>query len=167
MNDTILGNFVATVDRGEIEAGKLAVSKARSSAVKAYARTMIDAHTKDLALTTRLLRGNGLATMDSSSNAAAPASGGDLVADTKAQHQQVMTQLRDATGDAFDRVYMDAMVAGHQDVLVKLEMHAGGASLAPVTSHLAAVQKAVTDHLARAKEVQLKLSAVAATQPRD
>lgn len=165
-NDTILGNFVATVDRGEIEAGKLALSKSRSASVKAYARMMIDAHTKDLALTARLLHNNGIATMDSSAMPAAVATADDLVSQTKAHHQDAMTQLRDATGEAFDRAYMDAMIAGHQDVLNSLQKNAGSATLAPLASHLASVEKVVTEHLSRAKEVQQKLPS-AAMQPRD
>jgi putative membrane protein len=166
-SDTVLANIIAVVDRGEVEAGELAITKARNTPVKDYARAMIEAHTRDLAAITRLMRQSQLAVTDSAITPAQQNPSGSPVMELMQQHRETMESLRSATRERFDLAYMDAMVAGHQGLLQLLQQNSGAASSEPLKAHLASVVLLVTDHLTRAKVIQASLaSAAAAAVPR-
>jgi putative membrane protein len=106
----IVVGFLTTVNRGEIEAAELARDKATNARVKEYARMMLTDH------------GRALKESGSADTAAAAAPVGQPAVDAQAKHEQEMNTLRTtAKGRAFDSTYMAMMVAGHQDVLARLE----------------------------------------------
>ncbi|HYW50844.1 MAG TPA: DUF4142 domain-containing protein [Gemmatimonadaceae bacterium] len=55
LNDTTALQLIASVDRAEAASGQLAVTKARNSEVKAYARMMVQEHRADLTKIRRLV----------------------------------------------------------------------------------------------------------------
>lgn len=164
MSDTSLANPLMAVDRWESEAGTFAASKAKRAEVKQYARLMIDAHRKDLAATLALIERNAIAMVDSSSTTSG--TGAIMsVGQAVSRHRETMDALRAASGDAFDRAYVDAMIAGHQDFLPTLQTKSGAANNDAVKQHLSAVEKVVADHLARAQAIQSQLTALGSSKP--
>jgi putative membrane protein len=92
--------FVAKVSLGgatEVEAGTVAATKASNADVKAFARRMVDDHSKAGHELMLLAREKGITVTDNT--AAAKAS---------------LKSLEQLSGDAFDRAYMDQMVANHE-----------------------------------------------------
>ena len=82
----------------EVDLGKLAVEKASSEEVKKFGQRMVDDHGK---------AGDELKTLAQSKNVTLPT---ELDANTKALHDRLAKQ----SGPAFDRAYMQAMVADHK-----------------------------------------------------
>jgi len=91
----------ATSDMYEVTAGKLAMERARSSAVKDFARQMVNAHTK----TTETLKG-----IIASNNiqVTPPAHVDD-------RRQGMLDNLRGASAADFDHRYMEQQVAAHHE----------------------------------------------------
>jgi putative membrane protein len=89
----------------EVELGQLALKQASSEDVKAFARRMVDDHTKaNQELTT--LAGTKAVTPPSSLDA---------------KHKQMMDKLSKLSGAEFDREYMKAMVKDHQKAVELFE----------------------------------------------
>jgi putative membrane protein len=127
-------NYVQTAgmsDLFEVEAGKVATRRARSSEVRSFARTMVRDHTES---TTKIR------------NAVAASNLGiQLPTALDPQHQEKLAALRSAPRAEFDRQYMEGQVEGHQDAL-KLQQSYGesggdpnlkavAAELTPIVSH--------------------------------
>jgi putative membrane protein len=120
----IVMGFLTTVNRGEIEAGKLAQDKATNARVKEYARMMVTDHE-------RALKEAGSGGGDTAATATPV---GQPAVDVQAKHDQTMNTLRTtAKGRAFDSTYIAMMVAGHQDVLARLEGMRGTGNSATAT----------------------------------
>ena len=102
-------HFVQTIsmhNTAEIQLAQLAVGRAQSSDVKAFAQMMIRDHTK---------AGNELKQAVSGQNV-------DMTAGQMDQkHETLMARLRTLRGAEFDREYMKAMVEGHKQVSSMLE----------------------------------------------
>lgn len=192
MNETAAGamdpsmvTFVATVNQSEIEAGRLAQTKARNGDVKDYAKMMVDEHEdamKELQdLSTRsgwtMPTGSGTAagggTMDTGTSnatqggsmtgagAAAQGDAGGMMSNTLTQMQQshtaAMTKLRSSTGAEFDRAYMDSQVAAHQQTLDVLRQHANAVQNSELRTKVSDMQKEVEEHLRKAQDIAQKL----------
>jgi putative membrane protein len=139
-----------TADSGEVAAAELARTKAKNAEVKSFARLMITDHGNDLKHI------NQMRVVDSA--AAAMPEMSPLVTDMKSKHDAAMMDLNGLSGAEFDRVYMDKMVAGHQEVLGLLRQLQTRAQSADLQTHLTAVVGVVEKHLERAREVQSKLA---------
>ena len=94
----------------EVQLGELAQQRAEHADVKAFGQMMVKDHTQANAELTKIASSLGLA----------PARELDQ------KHRDVMMKLSGLKGAAFDRAYMDAMVAGHEEVLMKLQQRTGG-----------------------------------------
>lgn len=151
MSDSSLAAFIMTTDRGEVVAGQLAIAMAKHADVKAYGQSMIAAHRSDLAAVQRLaVRGGG--TMPSG------ASRNDPMAKLVEMHTAVMAQLNTATGDTFDRVYIDAMARGHQFVLTTITSATMYGSASPIMAHAKTLIPVVDEHQQRAMTLQGQLA---------
>ncbi|MEP6836372.1 MAG: DUF4142 domain-containing protein [Gemmatimonas sp.] len=138
-----LVNFVTSVNRDEIEMGKLALSKAASADVRAYAQHMIDDHTNAQAAWAERVPTWSLTIPDSAKTAAVPAKaqagaaamsngisevrdtttalrGGSTAAAIHSANLAALGQLKGLSGAAFDRAYMTAQQTGHKAVLREL-----------------------------------------------
>lgn len=139
------------VNDHEVKAAEQAKSKKVTGDVAAYADMMKAEHGKNMTATKALLDKNGGAPAD---NAA--------MTDMKAKGEAEMQQLAALDGDAYAKAYIDAMVAGHQDALTKLDtMLIPAATDAAIKQHLQTTRDAVQKHLDRAKEIQGKLGGTA------
>lgn len=185
--DSGVASFVAAVNQSEIEAGRLASTKARNGDVKDYARDMVDDHQKALNDLRDLGRKNNWTMPDSTGMTAGAGAGGtggtnntagtstgsmtgsagtssgsnSMLASTITQlqqsHQAAMTKLRGTTGAAFDRAYIDSQVAAHQQALDVLRQHATSLQNTELRDKITDMQKDVEDHLKRAQEIAQKL----------
>ena len=99
---------LATVNKDEIAAAKLALTKGMSKGAEEYAHMMVHEHEANLA-DTKKLKPSG--------------TGHDHRAamQVKKDDDATMAKLKPLEGKAFEKAYIDAMVAGHTKVLGKLD----------------------------------------------
>lgn len=140
------------INEHEVKTAEQAKSKKVTGDVLAYANMMQTEHGKNMADTKALLDKNGGAPADT------PA-----ITEMKSKGEAEMQQLASLDGDAYARAYVDAMVAGHQDALNKLDtMLIPAATDAAVKQHLQTTRDHVQQHLDKAKSIQTKLGGPAA-----
>ncbi|MEG3132542.1 DUF4142 domain-containing protein [Rouxiella sp. T17] len=100
---------MAQADINEVAAGKLALSKAKSSEVKAFAQQMVDDH------------GSALTKVQ----AVGEQKGVTLPTEPDAKHMAMAAKLEKQSGSAFDKMYMEnAGTMDHKMVLSKLKSDA-------------------------------------------
>lgn len=134
---------VATVDRDEIKMAKQAQAKKVGKAAMEYAKMMEREHGDNLAQTQALEK-----------KPASDPSAAKAVAQKDAKKH---AELAAMNGAAYEKAYIDAMVAGHAEVLAKLDNELiPGASDAAVKAHLTKTRDAVSRHLDAAKALQTK-----------
>jgi predicted outer membrane protein len=123
---------LATADRGEIEEAQLALQRAQSPQVRAYAQRMVQEHTMDLQMQNDMMamgvKGSAsadMAGMDHSGSmdhmamagGTMTANGRSTVESLQRGHQQAMSMLQGMSGAAFDRAYMQRQVDAHSFLL--------------------------------------------------
>ena len=89
-SDRKLLEMMAEANIAEINAGKLALSKASNPEVKAYAQRMVDEHTKSLAEVQALAQAKGV----------------ELPKESNVKHKAKESMLKALSGDIFDRTYV-------------------------------------------------------------
>lgn len=100
---------MAQANINEIAAGKLALSKAQSSDVKAYAQKMVDDHGAALTKVQAVAKEKGIT----------------LPTVPDAEHKAMAAKLEKQSGDDFDKMYMEnAGTKDHKMVLSKLQSDA-------------------------------------------
>lgn len=142
------GNIVAKLgwaDSVEIEQAKLAQTKARSADVKAFAKMMIDDHTK------MMKAGKDVATKAGITPIPIPGDPDPAAASAK------MDALKGASGAAFDSLYIQTAVEDHTKVLGFINSSMGSAQNADLKAHLDKGKPTVQHHLDEAKALQGKL----------
>src|SRR5689334_21824284 len=181
--DPEIVQVLAVVDRGEVQDGQLAERQARSSQVKSYARELVSDHTKSLSQDRQLakavnadlsmLSGNNASgmsrTTDTTSKAASPTSAaastsgtiGGVAAQLTTMHTQMMDQVKQQKGAAFDSAFVNAEVQGHQQVLDLLQRSQSQAQNPQVQQHVTAAIKDVQSHLERGQKLQQSLTSAA------
>lgn len=177
---------LAVVDRGEVRDGQLAERQAHSSQVKSYARELVSDHSKSLQQDRQLAKSenvdltnvpggtasgtsnrstaaSGTNARDTSSSAANPMAGGTgttggLPGQLMTMHTQMMDQVRQQKGAAFDSAFVSAEVQAHQQVLDLLQRSQSQAQNSGVQQHLTAAIKSIQDHLERGQKLQQSLT---------
>jgi len=180
--DAPVAQLLATVNRGEIGSGQLASTKARNAEVKAFAQQMVQEHETAMATLTTLASSSGwsidsaaimsgagnMAGMSDSAHAAMSGAGGatgqsgaPALTSALQQMQQTMSasmqKLRGQSGATFDRAYMDAQLAGHQQTLDLLRQYGTSIQNTELRSHATQIQASVEQHLQKAKDIRAKL----------
>jgi len=148
INDAQIAKIVVTANQVDIDAGKLAASKATSPEVKKFAQTMVTDHTgvnkQAVDLATKL----GVKPEDNDT-AKSLASGG----------QANLANLKTLKGKEFDKAYVDHEVAYHQNVLDAVDKTLiPGAKNEELKALLVKVRPAFVAHLEHAKMLQSDLS---------
>jgi putative membrane protein len=146
-NDAQIASIVVTANQVDIDAGKLATSKASNADVKAFAQQMVTDHTgvnkQAVELVTRLK-----VTPEDNATSQSLKSGGDAN----------LATLKGLSGAAFDKAYIDHEVAYHQAVLDAVDkVLIPSASNADLKALLVKVRPAFVAHLEHAKHVQASL----------
>ena len=103
--DAQLMRQVVQANLAEIAAGKLALSRTKSSAVRAYARRMVNEH----------------AMLQREASELKSVHGTPLPASAERGQQAELRQLEALSGEAFERAYLDQSVKRHDAVLPLLE----------------------------------------------
>jgi len=147
LTDADIISVIHAVNQGEVDAGKLASTKASNGDVKSFAREMVKDH--------QALDSKG-------SKLASGASGtaqNKLSDSVTSANQAVSSQLQSAgSGAAFDKAYIDAQVTGHQNALAFLQQAENSAQNADLKKMITGAIPDVQKHLDRAKALQSKVS---------
>ncbi len=136
---TEFANAAAASDMFEIRSSQLAARQASSAGVKSYATMMIAEHTKS----TNELR--AAAAQVAPAVTPAPA----LTPEQEAN----LTALAAAKGTAFDTLYAQAQVTGHENTLATLQGYAARGDQAALKAFAAKTAPVVEKHLADARKL--------------
>jgi putative membrane protein len=147
-NDAQIASIVVTANQVDIDAGKLAATKASDAEVKKFANLMVTDHTgvnkQAVALVTKLK-----VTPEDNDTSKSLKAGGDTN----------LATLKTLKGFAFDKAYVDHEVAYHQAVLDAVDKTLiPNASNAELKALLVKVRPAFVAHLEHAKHVQASLT---------
>ena len=147
INDAQIASIVVTANQVDVDAGKLAASKATNPEVKKFAQTMVTDHTgvnksaKDL-VTKLHVKPEDNPTAES----------------LKKGGQENVAHLKTLKGDAFDKAYIEHEVAYHQQVIDAMDKTLiPSAQNAELKALLVKVRPAFVAHLDHAKHVQSAL----------
>jgi putative membrane protein len=121
----------------EVEVGRLAVDKATSADVKAFAQMMVDDHSKANAELTSLASQKSVT----------------LPAEPPPAAKAAKDHLSSLSGAAFDKAYMDHMVKDHEKAVALFSKEASGGKDAETRDWAAKTLPTLQQHLAKAREV--------------
>ena len=148
LTDPEVAHVAVTANSIDIALGKLALGKASSPAVKAFARSMVETHTAVNARAAELARKLGVTPADNAVSQSLIKGAGEARAD-----------VEKLSAEAFDRAYIDREIAYHQAVLGALD-----GVLIPTTENtelrrlLVEVRPAIEAHLRHARQVRQGLA---------
>jgi putative membrane protein len=146
-NDAQVASIVVTANQVDIDAGKLATSKASNADVKAFVQQMVTDHTGVNKQATELVTRLKVTPEDNATSQSLKTGGDANVA-----------ALKNLSGAAFDKAYIDHEVAYHQQVLDAVDkVLIPSASNADLKALLVKVRPAFVAHLEHAKHVQASL----------
>lgn len=147
MTDAQILAMIAAANKGEVDAGKVAETKATNADVHAFAHEMAQAHAAMLA------KGKALA------GRIGGASGAMSAADSINNANKMMgDKLKAATkGAGFDKQYVDAQVAGHEATLAFLQQAQGQAQNAELKTMITGAIPDVQKHLDQVRALQGKV----------
>jgi putative membrane protein len=146
LTDADIISVIHAVNQGEVDAGKLASTKASNADVKSFAREMVKDHEAMDAKGSKLASGAGGTAQNKLSDSVTSA------------NQATSSQLQSAgSGAAFDKAYVDAQVTGHQNALNFLQQAQTSAQSADLKKLITSAIPDVQKHLDRAKSLQSKV----------
>jgi putative membrane protein len=147
LNDAQIAAIVVTANQVDIDAGKLAESKAHSKEVKDFGKLMVTDHSGVNKAATELVQKLKVTPQDHPIAQSLKRGGSDNLA-----------QLRMLSGAQFDRAYVDHEVAYHQDVLDAMDKTLiPSAKNDEVKALLVKVRPAFVSHLEHARQLQGQL----------
>jgi putative membrane protein len=146
-NDAQIASIVVTANQVDIDAGKLAQAKGRSSEVKAFGKQMVTDHTgvnkAAVALVTKLK-----VTPEDNPTSQSLKSGG----------AENVKNLQGLKGKKFDKAYIDHEVAYHEQVLDAIDkVLVPSAKNEELKALIVKVRPAFVGHLEHAKKIQASL----------
>ncbi len=127
---------------GEIRLGELALKNSENPEVKAYAQTMITAHSKANDELLQVAKNHNI-----DFPPAPPAAAYKM--------SQTMLSLK---GPEFDKVYMGLLVKAHTNALAALKKAKGEVKDELLVAYVDGTEKIVAEHLKKAKEIDEKLT---------
>lgn len=123
----------------EIEAGKLAMSKASNPAVKMFGRWMVSSHTEANRMLESFTSQHGSAKVTTQP--------------TAAQGEQ-LAKLQRESGAAFDRAYIEDEITDHQQAIEDFQKEANSGENKAVKTFASNMLPMLQDHLAGARELR-------------
>ena len=146
--DPQIAAIVVTANQVDIDAGKLAKSKAKSADVKSFAELMITDHTGVNKSATELVQKLHVRPEPSATSQSLQKGGDDNLA-----------ALKKLSGAAFDKAYVDHEVAYHEAVLSAVDKTLiPSAQNAELKALLVKVRPAFVAHLDHARHIQSQLA---------
>lgn len=144
VNDAQIASIVVTANQVDIDAGKVAVARATSPEVRAFAELMIADHT-----------GVNKAAIDLVTKLRVTPEDNPTSQSLKAGGDKNLARLKALEGTAFDKAYVDQEVTYHQQVIDALDKTLiPGATNAELKALLIKVRPAFVAHLEHAKHLQ-------------
>lgn len=144
MTDAQIAAVLESANKGEAEAGQLALSKSSNAKVKEFAQMMVDDHTANLQETQNLAASGK---MKPQSNPASQMVQSSAMAQKK--------KLEKLSGADFDKAYIDGQIAMHKDVLKTIDTKlVPSAKEAPTKDLLAKTRPKIEAHLNQAQEIR-------------
>jgi putative membrane protein len=131
--------IASQADEYERQAGRLASRKAMSAQVRAFGARMAHDHARTTSDLQAAIRKSGMAP--------APAS-------LRPDQQQMLAQLRSASGAGFDRTYIAQQVQVHRQVLAVMSAYARGGGDPNIKAVAARATPIVEHHLRMAQRLQ-------------
>jgi putative membrane protein len=142
--DPQIAMIAVTADNVDIDAGKLAASKAADPKVKEFAELMVRDHTSVNDQATALAKRLNVTPEESATSKS-----------LKADGDKMLTKLKGLSGAAFDKAYVDNEVTYHQTVLDAIDKTLiPNAKNADLKSLLESVRPVIASHLDHAKMIQ-------------
>jgi putative membrane protein len=146
--DAQIAHIVVTANQVDINAGKLAQSKATNKDVKAFAKQMVTDHTGVNKQATALVKKLKVKPEDNPTSKSLMSGGEDN-----------LKKLKGLKGKDFDKAYVDNEVAYHQAVLDAIDKTlVPNAKNAELKGLIVKVQPAFVAHLEHAKKLQASLN---------
>jgi putative membrane protein len=147
VTDAQIASIVVTANQVDIDAGKLAKSRASHADVKAFADRMVVDHAGVIKSATELVTRLKVVPQDNATSQSLKAGGDKNLAD-----------LKSLKGAAFDKAYVDHEVAYHEQVLDAVDKTLiPGAKNDELKALLVKVRPAFVAHLEHAKKIQAQL----------
>ena len=134
---------VAINDMYEVAAGKIALERARSPGVKAFAQKMVDGHTETTARLKATIRNNNV-------NVTLP----DRM---DARRRGLLDDLRGAKGDDFDHRYLVQQVAAHKEADILIHRYAKVGKINAIRDFAAKTDRVVEMHLTMARDLAARI----------
>jgi putative membrane protein len=148
INDAQIASIVVTANQVDIDAGKLATTKAADSEVKKFAQLMVTDHT-----------GVNKSAVDLATKLKVTPEDNPTSRTLKAGGDENVAKLKTLKGADFDKAYVEHEVAYHQQVLDAVDKTLiPGAKNAELKALLVKVRPAFVAHLEHAKHVQASLA---------
>jgi putative membrane protein len=138
----------ATSDMYEVTAGKIAMQRATSPAVKEFAQMMVDAHTKTTAKLKGIIAENKIAAMPP--------------AHVDNRRQGMLDNLRGASMNDFDHRYITQQVAAHTEADILFKGYAKDGDNAAVKEFAGTTDKDIKMHLSMAKKLDAQTKSMSA-----
>lgn len=143
LNDQQIALITESVNKAEIEQARLAQKKSKNERVRQFASMMIEHHG-------HAQQQQGALNI---STAESP-----LSQQLTTESERTLQQLQQASGDDFDRAYLDAQVQAHTKVLHALQTELRpNAQSAELQTYLQNLQPTVAEHLTQALAAQKEL----------
>jgi len=147
LNDAKVADIALTADAIDSAAGKFALEKSKTKAVRDFAQTMVRDHSAVNAKAVALAQKLGVTPEDN-----------DVSKQLKDGADKAHDNVKDLEGAAFDRAYMDREIDYHQAVLDALDgTLIPSAQNAELKQFLTSVRPNFEAHLKRAKAVRQEL----------
>jgi len=144
INDAQIAAVAVAANQVDVDAGKLALSKAKSADVKQFAQTMVTDHSGAIKAASDLV-GKLKVTPQENDTSRALAKGG----------QDARAKLSGLSGDAFDRAYIDNEVGYHETVVKALDdTLIPNAQNGELKALLTSVRGVAAAHLEHARQLQ-------------
>ena len=129
----------ATSDMYEVTAGKIAVQRAQSPAVKEFAQQMVDAHTETTAKLKSIIATDSIKVTPP--------------AHVDSRRQGMLDDLRGATAQDFDHRYISQQIAAHKEADTLMRGYAKDGDNQAIKEFAATTDKAVKMHLSMAQKL--------------
>jgi putative membrane protein len=144
VTDAQIAAIVVTANQVDVDAGKVALARSSSPAVKTFAELMVTDHTGVNKAAVELVTKLRVTPQHNATSQSLKAGG-----------EKHLARLNTLTGAAFDRAYIDQEVDYHQQVIDALDkVLIPGATNAELKSLLVKVRPAFVAHLEHAKQLQ-------------
>jgi len=148
LSDANIVALLAIANKGDIEGGQLAETKASSREVRSYGTRMISDHGSMLRQGTQLSK-------ELMINPVQPAQGQQM----QSEHEKSMEALKKKSGEQFDRAYIEHEITMHQKVIELVEQATKKADNPQLRMLLEQSSPALQDHLEQAQNVKRSLIA--------